>query len=80
MVQTIKLTLMNEKLHIGLASWREVYIIYPTIIQLNPEVDRGRLVYRARGSKRRISYLQIKNGLIRKKSFIQIDFPEWYFK
>ncbi len=71
---------MNEKLHIGLASWREVYIIYPTIIQLNPEVDRGRLVYRARGSKRRISYLQIKNGLIRKKSFIQIDFPEWYFK
>lgn len=45
-LQTIKLKLVNEKLHIGMVSWREIYIFYPKIIQLNPEVDRGRLVYR----------------------------------
>jgi len=50
------------------------------VIQLNPEVERGRLVYRAKGSKRRISYLQIKRGLIKKNYSIQIDLPEWFFK
>ena len=80
MLQTIKLKLINERLHIGLINWREVYIFYPKVIQLNPEVDRGRLVYRSKGSKRRISYLQIKKGLIKKNYSIQIDFPEWYFK
>ena len=59
MVQTIKLRLVNEKLHVGLVTWREVYIFYPRVIQLNPEVDRGRLVYRQKGSERRVSYLQI---------------------
>jgi hypothetical protein len=77
MLQTIKLKLVNEELHIGLVDWREVDVIYPKVIQLNPEVDRGRLVYRAKGSKRRISYLQIKRGLIKKNSSIRIDFPEW---
>ena len=80
MLQTIKLKLVNENLHIGLVDWRQVYVIYPQLIQLNPEVDRGRLVYRAKGSKRRISYLQIKKGLIKKNYSIQIDFPEWFFK
>ena len=80
MLQTVKLKLVNEKLHIGLVNWREVYIFYPKIIQLNPEVDRGRLVYRSKGSKRRISYIQIKTGLIKKNYSIQIDLPEWFFK
>jgi hypothetical protein len=52
MVQTIKLKLINEKLHIGLINWKQVYIFYPKVIQLNPEADRGRLVYRSKGSKR----------------------------
>lgn len=80
MLQTIKLKLVNEKLHIGMVSWEEIYIFYPKIIQLNPEVDRGRLVYRCKGSNKRFSYLQIKKGLIKKNYPIQIDFPEWYFK
>jgi hypothetical protein len=67
MVQTIKLKLINEKLQIGLVNWREVYIFFPEVIQLIPEVDRGRLVYRPKGSKKRISYLRIKKGLIKKK-------------
>lgn len=66
MVQTITLKLINEKLHIGLVNWREVYIFYPEVIQLTAEVDRGRLVYRSKRSKKRISYLQIKKGLIKK--------------
>ena len=28
-----------------------VYIFHPEVIQLTPEVDRGRLVYRSEGSK-----------------------------
>jgi len=79
MVQTIELKLVNEKLHVGLVTWREVYIFYPIVIQLNPEVDRGRLVYRQKGSKKRVSYLQIKKRLIKKNYSIQIDFPEWFF-
>ncbi|MEO6455539.1 MAG: hypothetical protein ABIN97_15775 [Ginsengibacter sp.] len=63
MVQTIKLKLINKKLHMGLINCKQVYIFYPQVIQLNPEVDRGRLVYR---SKIRISYNQIKKGLIKK--------------
>jgi hypothetical protein len=60
MLQAIKLKLINEKFNIGLVNWKDVYIYYPIVIQLNPEVNRGRLVYSSKGSKRRISYLQIK--------------------
>jgi hypothetical protein len=80
MVQTIKLKLVNEKLHIGMVNWREIYMYYPKVIQLTPEVDRGRLVYRHKGSNKRFSYLQVKKGLIKKDVSIEIDFPEWYFK
>jgi hypothetical protein len=80
MVQTIKLKLINEELQIGLVNWREVYIFFPEVIQLIPEADRGRLVYRPKGSKKRISYLRIKKGLIKKNYSIQIDFPDWFFK
>jgi hypothetical protein len=80
MLQTIKLKLINEKLSIGFVNWREVYIFYPKVIQLNAEVDRGRLVYRVKRSKRRKSYLQIKKGLIKKNYSILVDFPEWFFK
>ncbi|KAA9038452.1 hypothetical protein FW778_12870 [Ginsengibacter hankyongi] len=80
MLQTIKLKLVSEKLHIGVVSWREMYIFYPKIIQLKPEVDTGRLVCRCKGSNKWFSYRQIKKGLIKKNYPIQIDFPEWYFK
>ncbi len=78
MVQIVKLKYINEQLSIGMSSWREVYIYSPTIIQLNPEVDRGRLVYRFKGSKRRFSYNQIKKGLVKKNHAIQLDLPSWF--
>jgi len=78
MVQTVKLKLINEKLHIGMVNWREVYIYSPKQIKLTPEVDRGRLVYRAKGSKRRISYKAIKKGLIKKEYLIKEEVPDWW--
>ena len=78
MVQNINLKFVNEKLHIVLSDWRWVYIYYPKVIQLKPEVDRGRLVYRYKGSERRFSYTQIKKGLVRKNFIIQLDFPAWF--
>ena len=77
MLQTIHLKLVNEKLHIGLVTWRQIYIYHPKVIQLIPEVDRGRLVYRYKGSNKRFSYLQIKKGLVKKQISIQIEYPEW---
>jgi len=77
MLQTIQLKLVNENLHIGMVTWREMYIYYPKVIQLTPEVDRGRLVYRYKGSNKRFSYLQVKKGLIKKNYSIQVDLPDW---
>jgi hypothetical protein len=43
--------MVNDKRCIGLVIWREVYIFYQEVIQLKPEVDRGRLVYRQEALK-----------------------------
>ena len=75
MVQIIKLKLINEKLSIGMVNWKEVYIYSPKQMKMTPEVDRGRLVYRAKGSERRISYQMIKKGLIKKEYLIKEEFP-----
>ena len=66
MLQKIKINYINTKLHIGLVNWREVYIYSPTVAILIPEVERGRLAYREKGSMKRISYLQIKKGLLKR--------------
>jgi len=69
MLQEIKIRYFNESLQIGLVNWREVYLLKPQIIKLNVEVDEGRLVYRATGSNRRISYKRLKKGLKKKNIF-----------
>ena len=66
MVQKIKLEYYNAKLRIGMADWRHVYLLHPVLTPPQPEVERGRLVYRAKGSSKRISYAQIKKGLVKK--------------
>jgi hypothetical protein len=68
MLQEIKIKYFNELLQIGLANWREVYLLKPKIARLNVEGDDGRLVYRAIGSPKRISYKTLKKGL-KKKTF-----------
>ena len=77
MEQIIKLKYFNPVLKIGLTNWKIVYLLEPVIKQLYPEVDKGRLVYRARGSGRRISYNSIKSGLVKKESIIKEEVPDW---
>ena len=67
MVQERHIKLFNPKLKIGLVSWREAWLFsgeYPE--KLYTEVHKGKLVLRQRGSFSRISYLQLKKGLIKK--------------
>jgi hypothetical protein len=80
MLQEIKIKYFNESLQIAMVNWREVYLLKPQLIKLNVEVDKGRLVYRATGSGKRISYKTLKKGL-RKKSFsIFEELPSWLIK
>jgi hypothetical protein len=61
-------------LKIGLADWRSVYLLSP-LTPLNVEVHKGALVYRAKGSDKRYSYTQVKNGLVKRKMIIREYFP-----
>lgn len=55
----------NPKYEIALADWQSAYQ-FPQKLKMQIEVYRGALYYRAKGSARRISYLQLKKGLQRK--------------
>lgn len=78
MEQKIVLTFLNPQLQIALEDWRTVYLLKPDIIPLTPEVYKGNLVYRTRGSSKRISYRQIKKGLIRKRIVVTQQVPDWF--
>ena len=59
--------LFNEKMNIGLVSWREAWLFegeFPE--RLFTEVYKGNLVFRKRGSSARINYRQLKKGLIKR--------------
>jgi hypothetical protein len=45
----------NEKLHIGLKDWRAVFLLDKDALPLIPEVYKGNLVYRQKGSSKRYS-------------------------
>jgi hypothetical protein len=79
MEQRIKLKYINNILQIGLVSWREAYLLYPTIIPLKIEVDKGRLVYRAKGSSKRIACKKVKAGLVKTSVWIVQQAPDWLF-
>ena len=74
MVQETEIKFVNEKLKIGMASWRSVYLLSP-LTSLNVEVHKGALVYRAKGSGKRYTYKQVKNGLVKRKMIIREHFP-----
>jgi hypothetical protein len=48
--QEIKLKYFNAELNIGLVSWREAYVLFPIIKQMNLETYKGRIIYRLKGS------------------------------
>jgi hypothetical protein len=74
MVQETEIKFVNEKLKIGMASWRKVYLLSP-LTPLNVEVHKGALVYRAAGSGKRFTYKQLKKGLVKRKMIIREHFP-----
>lgn len=80
MEQRIKLKYINSALQIGLVSWKEAYLLFPAIVPLITEVDKGRLVYRAKGSAKRISYQKVKRGLVKTSACIVQEVPDWLFK
>ena len=64
----------NEELLIGVADWKNVYQ-FPQQLLLQKEIHQGKLCYRSRGSSKRISYRQLKKGLIKKKMIIKEVLP-----
>jgi hypothetical protein len=78
MEQKIKLIYINPRLQIGMVNWRQVYLLHSQINALIPEVNKGRLLYRLKGSTKRISYAQIKKGLQKKEYWIKEEVPSWF--
>lgn len=76
MKQTIKLKYTNAQLAIALNDWREVYLLQPEVTQLIAEVYKSNLVYRARGSSRRISDSRIREGLKKKQTIVKVHVPD----
>ena len=64
----------NAQLQIGLADWKNVYQ-FPQQQILQKEIHQGRLCYRLKGSSKRISYHQLKKGLIKKEIIIKEELP-----
>jgi hypothetical protein len=63
MEQKIRLKYYNKQLNIGVVTWREMHLLDSKPVQLFPEVNKGKLMFRAMGSSRRFSYHQIRKGL-----------------
>ena len=57
---------MECELQIGIADWKNVYQ-FPQQQLLQKEIHQGKLGYRLKGSSRRISYDQIKKGLVKRE-------------
>jgi hypothetical protein len=58
---------------------KQVYQLSPVSKLLVPEVYRGKLVYRAKGSTKRITYEAIKQGLVKKRKVVEQEVPNWLF-
>jgi hypothetical protein len=52
MEQKVKLNYFNAQLNIGMVDIRQVYLLAPKVTPLHPEVYRGKLVYRVKGSSK----------------------------
>ncbi|MES1214347.1 MAG: hypothetical protein ABUT20_02425 [Bacteroidota bacterium] len=77
MVQEIRLKYYNKHCHVAMNDWKTVYYLGSPPIQLFPEVERGRLTYRAKGSVKCVSYAAIKKRLIKMNICIMEQVPDW---
>ncbi|RYZ47919.1 MAG: hypothetical protein EOP49_19980 [Sphingobacteriales bacterium] len=67
----------NPRLQLAMVDIRQVYQLQPVLLPLNAEVYRGKLVYRAKGSSKRISYDQVKRGLVKQGFVLEETVPDW---
>jgi hypothetical protein len=56
----------NAQLQIGMADWKNVYK-FPQQQLMQTEIHQGKLCYRLKGSSKRISYTQLKKGIVKKQ-------------
>ena len=75
MVERVKLGYFNEGLQIGFVSINEAYLLLHVSALLSVEVYRGKLVYRVKGSSRRISYQRLKSGLRKTSRLLEREVP-----
>ena len=64
----------NHRLRIGLADWQTVYQ-FPQEQLMYIEIHQGKLCYRLKGSSKRVSYDQVKHGLVKKEIIIKENLP-----
>ncbi len=64
----------NAQLQIAMQDWRTVYQ-FPQKEKMLVEIHQNKLYYRNRGESKRISYQQLKKGLVKKQIIIQDNLP-----
>lgn len=77
MEQKIQLKYFNPQLQIGLNDWRTVYLLHPNVSLLIPEVYKGNLTYRTKGSTKKIPYAQINAGMLKKRIIVKEQVSDW---
>lgn len=74
--QVIKLRYYHPGLKVAFENWKEIYLIgegqYFEL--LSTEVYQGQLVYRVKGSSKRITWRRIKKGLLKKEVLLYLPF------
>jgi hypothetical protein len=75
MEQVFVFKYINTQLNIGIVDLKNVYALEPELTRLIPEVYKGRLHFRKKGSSKRISYEKIKTGLVRKQFVVYEHMP-----
>jgi len=62
---------IHPRLNIGIVNVREVWLLNPEPVRLAVSVHRGNLVYRLPVTGKRISYSNLKKGLIKKQVILK---------
>lgn len=74
--QTIRLQYYHSQFKIAFSHWRNLYLLKDNndFELLSVEVYHGQLVYRVKGSHHRITWKQIKKGLLKKETLLYLPF------
>ena len=72
MLQNIVVEYYNPLLNIAFRNVKEVWLLSVPPVCLPPAIHRGELIYRVPQTGKRISYRQLKKGLIKRRLEIAI--------